>query len=427
MVSGKITKEDIESIVRLGIVELQPEPRKIVFGPDTPRPELPFTEQEYKDRLRRVRDRMAEQKVDLLYVTAPDSMYYFHGFNARYYRGHGSTVEAPMAGTAIHVDHDYMIHFNYTMEELLLRLTSIVNDIRFIPEEGSVEEKASQIAKELKTEGWLGGRVGMEFYSHVPNRIGSEALEKALRANGCREVVDVTQMTRAVRRVKSPQELIYIDKATQIAEIGHQAVKEVLRPGVTELEVYGEAIRAMSKAGGEPAAIPDAIASGPFITWHSWSTRRVIHEGDLVMYDPAAVFNRYHINVSRPYFVGDPPQSLGKFFKLVGGAFNIYQEIAKAGTPISVVCHALKQYYQEVGVWDLYSWAGGIEQSIAFPPDWVGEVFWDLEAETEGVFLENEVTNFYSMLNGLMIDSFAYEKGGARRLSRIAPELISVG
>jgi Xaa-Pro aminopeptidase len=421
-----LTRGEAQAVLDLGILELQGDSGQVEFGPDLPRPELPFSQQEYKERQERLRQQMERENLDLIYLTAPDSMYYFHGYNARYYRAHGSTSEVPIAGTAIHKDHDRLIHFDYAMERILLRSTSIVEDLRFVPEEGGIQERASYVAMQLNAEGWLNGSVGMEFYSHVPNRLVSGALESAFLANGGDRVLDATRTARAVRRVKSPQELAYVEKAARIAEIGHHAVEEILRPGVTELEVYGEAIRAMSRAGGEPAGLPDAVSSGPFLTWHSWSRRRVIQEGDLVMYDPAAVYNRYHVNISRPYFVGEPAAGVKKFFRLVGGAFQIFQETAKAGTPISAVCRELKGYYQGAGIWKFYSWGGGIEQTVAFPPDWVGEVFWDLEQETQGVFLENEVTNFYSMLNGLMIDTFVYEKHRARRLSSLPAELTII-
>ena len=195
------TREEAKAVTNLGIFELQLDRRPIAFGPKLPKPELPFSTEEYSQRHIRLRQQMERENIDLIYLTAPDSMYYFQGYNARYYRAHGSTSDVPMAGTAIHKDHDKIIHFDYAMEELLLRTTSIVEDIRFIPEEGTIEKRASNIMKELKLEGWLGGMVGMELYSHVPNRLVSEALENAFLINGCNEVVDATRICRYVRRV----------------------------------------------------------------------------------------------------------------------------------------------------------------------------------------------------------------------------------
>lgn len=393
--------------------------------PDAPPPEPPFSEQEYTDRLRRMREIMAEHELDLIYVTSPEAMCYFHGYAARWYRGQSTTSWPPLAGTAIHVDHDKLIHFDFYDEERLLLRTSVSKDRRFFPQE-DLETALNFLMQELQSEGWLSGVIGLEFWSPVPNPAVSQALVSAFYANGIHEVVDVSKPVRAVRRVKSPQEIVYIEEAARICDIGHQAVHEALRPGVTELEVYGEATLAMAKAGGEISGIVGAISSGPLFAGHALNSRRVIQPGDFVFYDPCGVYNRYHANLARGYFLGDPPADLVKLHELSAGSYPILESMAKAGTHIPEVCRALRSYYEEVDIWELKAWVGGYELGIAFPPDWVGEFLWTVDEETEGIFLENEVTNFESILNTILIDTFVYEKEGARRLSMIEPELIVV-
>jgi Xaa-Pro aminopeptidase len=50
--------------------------------------DLAFERDEYLERMRRVRVLMAEQGIDLLYVTAPDHICYLHGFFASWYKAH---------------------------------------------------------------------------------------------------------------------------------------------------------------------------------------------------------------------------------------------------------------------------------------------------------------------------------------------------
>jgi Xaa-Pro aminopeptidase len=388
-------------------------------------PEPSFSTEEYQKRLQHMRHSMAEQKVDLIFVTSPEAMYYFHGYAARWYREGSTTSWPPLAGTAIHVDHDKLIHFDFDDEVRLLERTSISKDRRFFPEEDLVSS-LQFLTIELKSAGWLEGTVGLEFWSHVPNPAVSKELVSAFYAQGIHEVVDVTRAVRAIRRAKSPQEIAYVEEAARICDIGHDAVREVLRPGVTELEVYGEATRAMAKAGGEVSGIVGAISSGPLFAGHALNSRRVIEEGDFVFYDPCGVYNRYHANLARGYFIGEPPKEMIELHHLSAGSYAILEEEAKAGSSIPDVCRALRSYYEEVGIWDQRAWVGGYELGIAFPPDWVGEFLWTVEEETEGVFLENEVTNFESILNTVLIDTFVYEKDGARKLSNIAPELIVI-
>ena len=49
-------------------------------------PEPPFKPREFAERLARIRRRMAERKIDLLFLTAPESMYYVSGFQCEWYQ-----------------------------------------------------------------------------------------------------------------------------------------------------------------------------------------------------------------------------------------------------------------------------------------------------------------------------------------------------
>lgn len=392
---------------------------------DVQPPEPPFTLKEYQDRLARMRQSMQAENVDMIYITSPEAMFYFHGYAARWYREQSTTSWPPLAGTAIHVDHDKLIHFDFDDEVRLLERTSISKDRRFFPREDLVRS-LQFLMDELKSEGWLEGTVGLEFWSHVPNPAVSAELVSAFYARGIHEVRDMSRPVRAIRRIKSAQEIAYIEQAARICDIGHEAVRQILRPGVTELEVYGEATRSMARAGGEVSGIVGAISSGPLFAGHALNSRRVIENGDFVFYDPCGVYNRYHANLARGYFVGEPPADLVKLHQLSAGSYDILEEKAKAGSSIPEVCRALRSYYEEIGIWDQRAWVGGYELGIAFPPDWVGEFMWTVEEETEGVFLENEVTNYESILNTVLIDTFVLEKDGARRLSSIEPELIVI-
>lgn len=401
--------------------------RRAQVDASAPKPEPPFPMREYQERWRRAREMMDAEGIDLLYLTAPDSMCYMHGYRARWYRGHSPTVWAPVTGSAMHVGHERPIHIDIVGEEVLVGGTSVVPDARFIPASHKPEERVHSVMQELESAGWLGGTVGMEHWSHVPNRAVSERFEAAFLDAGCERVVDASRPVRGLRRAKSPLEIVCIEKAAKICEEAHRAVEEVLRPGVTELEVYGAATEAMAKAGGEISGIVGAVSSGPFLAGHALNSRRIIQPGDQVFYDPCGVYNRYHANLARGYFLGDPPKDLVKLYALAGGAFKVLEEHGKAGTPVPEVCRELRRYYVETGIWSLREWVGGYEMGIAFPPDWVGEFVWTVEEGTEGTFQAGEVTNFESVFGTALIDTFAYEEGGARRLTHFPAELIVVG
>ena len=47
---------------------------------------LPFSDQEYTDRLKKVREKMSQLGIDLLYVTLPEGLCYLHGYEVTWYR-----------------------------------------------------------------------------------------------------------------------------------------------------------------------------------------------------------------------------------------------------------------------------------------------------------------------------------------------------
>ena len=71
-------------------------------------------------------------------------------------------------------------------------------------------------------------------------------LQAAFEHEGCR-VVDGTLIVREARSVKSPAELACIEIAARIADVGLEAAKAALRPGITELELWGEIVAAMAR------------------------------------------------------------------------------------------------------------------------------------------------------------------------------------
>ena len=66
-----------------------------------------------------------------------------------------------------------------------------------------------------------------------------------MRCCGC------TDLSSPVSLVKSEREMIYIRKAAEQATAGLGGAREVIRPGIPEIELAGEIESAMRDAGSE--------------------------------------------------------------------------------------------------------------------------------------------------------------------------------
>ena len=394
-------------------------------------PQPPFSKAEYQERLRRVRDRMAKENIDMFLVTMPEDMCYLHGLELNWFQQNGPKAWGMNSITAVHVDHDNLIHFDSHDE--LMAATSIAKDIRR-PRRGG-EKPYEGHAMELEAAGWLKGTVGLQYYSYRPVPARMKQLEEVFTDRGS-TLIDASDVMRDVKLLKSPAEIEVMIEAGRICDVGLQAIAENLRPGVTELEVYGEMVRAMSRAGGGVSGLFSSIKVGGGSYIHGIASTRVIQRGDHVICDICGVKHRYHSNTSRGFFVGEPPKELADLYEMNGRAMHVVSDTARAGLPVNELTRTLREFYKETGAWQLRQegriggWIGGYELGISFPPDWVGWWVFNVtdEDDSDWILQERQVSNYESFAtrSTALIDTFVFERDRCRRLSMMAPELIVV-
>ena len=160
-------------------------------------------------------------------VSAPDAMCWLHGYQARWYKSHSTTAWPPFHCTVVHLGDDRLLHFDMERHRHLIPRTSIAADLR-LKSATTFDEWLDFFLGELQAEGWLGGSVGIEKWSSVPNRATSEMIEAALRGRGC-TVVDGSLVTRRVRRLKSPAELDVLRRAAEVCDAGLRALQAASR------------------------------------------------------------------------------------------------------------------------------------------------------------------------------------------------------
>jgi Xaa-Pro dipeptidase len=376
------------------------ENRDLALNHCAPPKELAFEQAEYDDRLARIRTRMEADGIDLLWLMAPESLYYVSGYKCEWYQAQGPKQWPATSGIAVHRDHDRFILFDTPSEQIMCRSVTCSTDTRIFPITGR-RDGIGFIMDELAAEGWLGGggttRVGMELHSYRPNPVVSGRFRAAFEGAGG-AVSDASDILRELRWVKSAAEIACIEEAARIADIGVAAARAAIRPGVTELDVYAEMIHAMAKAGGENPSITLPVLSGlKANTGHALASRKVIEAGEQVNIDVCGVYERYHANAARAYFVGEPAKDVLDFHAKSAGAFAVIDGLLRPGLPVAELVRETKRYYEDAGIWSDAGWVGGYELGIGFPPDWVGNYVYEMsDTETDRVFEPGTVVNFES-------------------------------
>jgi Xaa-Pro aminopeptidase len=309
--------------------------RDLVFEQCQPEQDLAFSEAEFEQRLQRIRERMERDGIDVLWLMAPESLYYVSGYKCIWYQAQSPKQWPATSGIAIHREHDDFILFDTPSEAIMCRFVTCAKDVRVFPM-GERRDGISFIVDELKSSGWLDtGVLGMELHSYRPNPVISQRFQDAFAAGGM-SVRDGSDVLREVRWVKSDAEIACMEKAAQITDIGFDAAKNAIRAGVTELDVYAEMNYAMARAGGEHPGITLPVNSGLKANCgHALASRRKIQAGEQVNIDISGVYERYHANGGRAFYVGQPPKDVLDYHRLSSGVFDVIDGILRTGTRVS--------------------------------------------------------------------------------------------
>ncbi len=171
---------------------------------------------------------------------------------------------------------------------------------------GSTSEReaagfAAEVAAELAARGLAGEPLGvdrLETLGHL-----------ALGSAGVR-LVDAQPALERARAVKTPDELAAIRANAIAADRGIDELRAILRPGVTENELWATLVGTALGSGAEWCETR-LLSSGPRTNpWMQEATDRVVLDGDLVAFDTDLVGRHgYLTDVSRTYLCGERPAS----------------------------------------------------------------------------------------------------------------------
>lgn len=388
-----------------------------------------FSAAEYEGRLAALRTSMESGGVDVMIVTAPDTLAWLHGYRSRWYRQHTSTSLPPAQCTVVSTTGDlFMIEAAYHGD--LVRVSSIVEDIRVMPTEELFREPGLAdyidfLLDQLSTVSPGPATIGLELWSCLPSPAVSRQIEDALTAHGHR-IVDVTIPVRQLRVIKSPAEITMIENAQRACDAGLLALQEQLRPGMTELEAWAVFVSASVAAGGEPAALHETVAAGPLMpSLHRISSRRPLVVGDIFHADMAASCFGYHARGTRPYFFGPAPSELIELTEIAAGAYDVLTRVGRPGTAWQELFAALRDYYSSTGV---EGGAAGYELGVTVPPaDWVNELVWGTEdTSMTGTIQAGTVTNFESFNVVALVDTVVFGEDSTRILSDVPRQLLTI-
>ena len=123
------------------------------------------------------------------------------------------------------------------------------------------------------------------------------------------DIIDIKDIMTSLRLVKSDEEADLIREAARITEESIEAMKEDIRPGVTEYELHTRLEYEMKKRGSEIFAFQTIVSSGTnsFYLHHDVPEKDgagIASDGSFIQIDVGARYKGYCADISRVFFVG---------------------------------------------------------------------------------------------------------------------------
>ena len=286
----------------------------------------------------RMREERAERLRNVLRKNGIPACVLSRGDNVRYATGHvGPGWLSQLYYCAFFVEHDAIVwthpgHYQHLKDQVPwmkpenFRLARVW--LGGIPGPETTHEEAllfaNEIKQELKDRGLLGEKLGVAG-------LDGHAVE-ALNEVGLK-TVNIQSLILEARAIKTKDEINCFKMAAAIADAGHYAVYETLKPGVRDKDVSAAAYKAIMEHGAENPGVVGCF-SGPHTFERGLEgTDRIIQPGEMVYVDMAGVtYLGYHTCTYRTFKVSGKPTDKEKdWYKRVLERQNAVINVIKPG------------------------------------------------------------------------------------------------
>jgi Xaa-Pro aminopeptidase len=165
---------------------------------------------------------------------------------------------------------------------------------------------------------------------------------------------------QSLRAVKDREEIAMIREAARIAGEALAQVREMIRPGVREMEIALELEYRMRRGGAEQVSFETIVASGANAALpHAQPGSRTIANGDCVTVDYGAVYQGYHSDETCTYIMGRPSARQEEVYRLVREAQDRAIQAVRPGVSCGEIDRVARSYLEEAGMGSYFSHGTG--------------------------------------------------------------------
>ncbi len=243
------------------------------------------------ERINKVREVLKEKKLDGLLITNPIHRRYISGFT-----GTAGTIIITLDEALFITDFRYVEQAKKEVKHFtIIEHKTLIN-----------EEIAKQIdEKNIDSLGFEQAHVTYETYMTYKELFSST-------------LIPTKGIIESLRIIKSDDEIERLKKAAKIADDAFEHILNVIKEGVTEIEVANELEFFMRMNGATSSSFDIIVASGfRSALPHGIASDKVITSGELVTLDFGALYEGYCSDITRTIAVGNISDQLYEIYETV--------------------------------------------------------------------------------------------------------------
>jgi len=294
---------------------------------------LPFSENEYRNRLSRLQNHMQSTGIDVVVLSSMHNVAYYTGF---LYCAFGRPYAAVVTATGVTT-----VSANIDAGQPWRRCFG-ENLVYTDWQRGNFWRAVRKLAGDPAT-------MAIEF-DHLVIELHQQ-LKDTFPAT---ELSSISDFTMQQRMIKSAEEITLITKAASIADIGGAAIHSEIAPGKREIDIAMAGRDAMEFAIAEQ--FPDAEYRDSWVWFqsglntdgaHNPVTSRTLKRGDILSLNAFPMISGYYVALERTLFTGEATDQQLAIWQANVEAHELGLSLVKPGIKCSEVCAEINALFAE--------------------------------------------------------------------------------
>jgi Xaa-Pro aminopeptidase len=370
-----------------------------------------FAVEEFRERIRKTKQKMSEKGIELLIVSHPANMNYLTGYDGWSFYVHQCLL--------LHMDQDEPMWLGRGMDANGARLTTFLaeDNIREYADDyvqSTVKHPMHFVADVIKEKGWDKSVVGVEKDQFYFTHRAYVELEYSL-PNA--RFSDANTLVNWVRVIKSEAEIDFIKRAGLIAVKVMDTARDAIKVGTRECDAaaaiaFAQYAGTAEYAGDYPAIVPLMMAGEATKTPHLTWTEKVYRAEEAVLLELSGTYRRYHAPIARTIYLGkNPPALLLDTATVVLQGLNSALDTIKPGATAEEVEAAWRKGIAHSQV--VKESRIGYSFGLNYPPDW-GEQTISIRPGDKTVLEPNMMVH---LIPGIWYDEVGFEVDASVRVT----------